>query len=289
MELVALDWAIIVTYLAFALGIGFLFRGRAGRSLAEYFVSGRSLPWWLAGTSMVATTFAADTPLAVTGLVARHGLAGNWFWWSFALGGMITVFLYARLWRRAAVLTDVELVELRYGGKPAAFLRGFRAVYIALLVNSIIIGWVTGAMVTILQHTVFAGTAVGRGNEWLMIVVLLAIVGVYATLSGLWGVVVTDFFQFAIAMLGSIALAVVAVGHLGGVDAMRLRVAPSSPELRRRRTGVQLPARLLWGGSLDAAEHLPDHALRSVVGVLVSRRRARRRRLHRAAHGLRQR
>jgi SSS family solute:Na+ symporter len=240
MELTRLDWAIIVAYLAFALGIGVLFRGRAGRGLVEYFVSGRSLPWWLAGTSMVATTFAADTPLAVTGLVARHGLAGNWFWWSFALGGMITVFLYARLWRRAAVLTDVELVELRYGGKPAAFLRGFRAVYIALLVNSIIIGWVTGAMVTILQHTVFAGTAVGRGNEWLMIVVLLAIVGVYATLSGLWGVVVTDFFQFAIAMLGSIALAVVAVGHLGGVDAMRLRVAQN------------------FGGGEQAFSYLPD-------------------------------
>jgi Na+/proline symporter len=240
MELALLDWIIIVAYLAFALGIGVLFRGRAGRGLAEYFVSGRSLPWWLAGTSMVATTFAADTPLAVTGLVAKHGLAGNWFWWSFALGGMITVFLYARLWRRAAVLTDVELVELRYGGRPAAFLRGFRAVYIALLVNSIIIGWVTGAMVTVLQHTVFAGTAAQQGNEWLMIVVLLAVVGVYATLSGLWGVVVTDFFQFIIAMLGCIALAVVAVGHLGGVDAMRLRVAQN------------------FGGGEQAFGYLPD-------------------------------
>jgi SSS family solute:Na+ symporter len=240
MELAFLDWIIIVAYLAFALGIGIMFRGRAGRSLAEYFVSGRSLPWWLAGTSMVATTFAADTPLAVTGLVARHGLAGNWFWWSFALGGMITVFLYARLWRRAGVLTDVELVELRYGGKPAAFLRGFRAVYIALLVNSIIIGWVTGAMVTVLQYTVFAGTRVGGGSEWLMIVVLLAIVGVYATLSGLWGVVVTDFFQFAIAMLGCTALAIVAVGHLGGVDAMRLRVAEN------------------FGGGEQAFRYLPD-------------------------------
>jgi Na+/proline symporter len=224
MELSGLDWAVIVGYLLFALAIGVLFRGRAGRSLTEYFVSGRSLPWWLAGTSMVATTFAADTPLAVTGLVVRHGLAGNWFWWAFALGGMITVFLYARLWRRAGVLTDVELVELRYGGKPAAFLRGFRAIYIALLVNSIIIGWVTGAMVTVLQYTVFAGTAAEQGNEWVMIVVLLAVVGVYGTLSGLWGVVVTDLFQFIIAMAGSIALAVLAVGHLGGVDALKLQV-----------------------------------------------------------------
>jgi SSS family solute:Na+ symporter len=215
-ELMALDWAVIVAYLAFALMIGLIFRGRAGRSLSDYFVSGRSLPWWLAGTSMVATTFAADTPLAVTGLVARHGLAGNWFWWAFALGGMITVFLYARLWRRAGVLTDVELVELRYGGKPAAFLRGFRALYVALLVNSIIIGWVTGAMVTVLQYTVFSGTGAAQVNEWVLIVVLLGVVAIYSTLAGLWGVVVTDFFQFGIAMAGSIALAAVAVGHLGG-------------------------------------------------------------------------
>jgi len=221
----ALDWAVIVAYLAFALAIGLLFRGRAGRSLSDYFVSGRSLPWWLAGTSMVATTFAADTPLAVTGLVARHGLAGNWFWWAFALGGMITVFLYARLWRRAGVLTDVELVELRYGGKPAAFLRGFRALYVALLVNSIIIGWVTGAMVTVLQYTVFSGADAAQANEWVMIIVLLGVVAIYSTLAGLWGVVVTDFFQFGVAMAGSIALAVVAVGHLGGVEAMQLRVA----------------------------------------------------------------
>jgi Na+/proline symporter len=224
-ELSGLDWAVIVGYLAFVLGIGVMFRSRAGRSLTEYFVAGRSLPWWLAGTSMVATTFAADTPLAVTGLVARHGLAGNWFWWAFALGGMITVFLYARLWRRAGVLTDVQLVELRYGGEPAAFLRGFRAIYIALLVNSIIIGWVTGAMVTVLRFTVFSSAGAAGGNEWVMILVLLGIVGVYATLSGLWGVVVTDLFQFVLAMAGSIALAVVAVRHLGGVDAMRLRVA----------------------------------------------------------------
>lgn len=225
MVLTGLDWAVIAAYLAFALVIGLLFRGRAGRSLADYFISGRSLPWWLAGTSMVATTFAADTPLAVTGLVARHGLAGNWFWWAFAVGGMITVFLYARLWRRAGVLTDVELVELRYGGKPAAFLRGFRALYVALLVNSIIIGWVTGAMVTVLQYTVFSGTQAARVNEWILIVVLLGVVGVYSTLAGLWGVVVTDFFQFIVAMAGSIALAVVAVGHLGGVEAMQSRVA----------------------------------------------------------------
>ncbi len=231
MELTGLDWLVIVAYLALAFAIGLGFRKRAGKNLTEYFLSGRSLPWWIAGTSMVATTFAADTPLAVTGLVARHGLAGNWFWWAFALGGMITVFVYARLWRRAEVMTDVELVELRYGGKAAAFLRGFRAIYIALLVNAIIIGWVTGAMVTVLQQTVFAGQEAGAGgSEWILIVVLLGVVGIYATLAGLWGVAVTDFVQFILAMAGSIALAAIAVNHLGGMEAMRAEVVTAFPQ-----------------------------------------------------------
>ena len=127
MPLAFIDWLIIFFYFAIALMVGLFFRKRAGTSVAEYFLSGRSLPWWLAGTSMVATSFAADTPLAVTGLVAKHGIAGNWFWWAFAFGGMTTVFVYARLWRRAGVMTDVELIEIRYSGKPAAFLRAFRA------------------------------------------------------------------------------------------------------------------------------------------------------------------
>ncbi|NJD18223.1 MAG: hypothetical protein FIA95_02930, partial [Gemmatimonadetes bacterium] len=229
MILTGLDWAIIAAYLLISFGIGLVYRERAGKGLADYFVSGRSLPWWIAGTSMVATTFAADTPLAVTGLVARNGLAGNWFWWAFALGGMITVFVYARLWRRAEVLTDVELIELRYGGKPAAFLRGFRAVYIALLVNSIIQGWVTGAMVTVLEQTVFAGAGGMPGGKWGTTVVQLAVVGVYSTLAGMWGVAITDFFQFVLAMIGMIVLAVVAVGHLGGVESMRAQVVASFP------------------------------------------------------------
>lgn len=226
MELTLIDWAIITAYVALALGVGLFFSRRAGKSLTEYFLSGRSLPWWAAGTSMVATTFAADTPLAVTGLVAKHGLAGNWFWWAFAMGGMLTVFVYARLWRRAEVLTDVELVELRYGGKAAAFLRGFRSIYIALLVNSIIMGWVTAAMLKVLRHTVFAGTAMGSGaNDWLIILALLAIVGIYGTLAGLWGVVATDFIQFVMAMAGFVMLAIVAVNHVGGIEALQTQVA----------------------------------------------------------------
>ncbi|MFH0793142.1 MAG: sodium:proline symporter, partial [bacterium] len=116
MVLTGIDWAVIIAYFVISLGVGLYYSRRAGKSLEEYFVSGRALPWWIAGTSMVATTFAADTPLAVTGLVIKYGLAGNWFWWAFALGGMLTVFIFARLWRRSGIITDVELTELRYGG-----------------------------------------------------------------------------------------------------------------------------------------------------------------------------
>ena len=226
MPMTAVDWVTIFAYFAVVVGVGLYFRRRAGRSMAEYFVSGRALPWWAAGTSMVATTFGADTPLAVQGLIADYGLAGNWFWWAFALGGMFTVFLYARLWRRAEVLTDVELVEIRYGGRVAAFLRGFRAVYVAVLVNAIIMGWVTGAMVRVLKYTLFSGTAAADGAaDWLLILGMLAIVGVYSTMSGLWGVVATDLIQFVMGMVGFVLLAVIAVAHVGGVESLRERVA----------------------------------------------------------------
>src|SRR6516162_11943699 len=129
MSFTFLDWSAIVGYLAITLILGLWFRSRSGKSVDDYFVSGRNVNWWLAGTSMVATTFAADTPLVVTGMVARYGIAGNWLWWNMAASGMLTVFVYARLWRRAGVMTDVEFAELRYSGRPAAFLRGFRALY----------------------------------------------------------------------------------------------------------------------------------------------------------------
>jgi Na+/proline symporter len=230
MPLAPIDWILVVAYFALSLAVGLAYRKRAGASVEEYFLSGRSLPWWIAGTSMVATTFAADTPLAVTALVARYGVAGNWFWWAFAFGGMVTVFVYARLWRRAKVMTDLELVELRYGGKPAAFLRGFRSLYIALLVNSIIVGWVTTAMLNVLKYTVFSGTpAASGGSDLLLIVALFAVVGLYSTLSGLWGVVVTDFIQFVLAMAGSIALAAFGVHHAGGLGALRDRLVAGHP------------------------------------------------------------
>jgi Na+/proline symporter len=225
MELHALDWSIIVAYFAISLGIGLAFKNRAGSSFVEYFASGRSMPWWLAGTSMVATTFAADTPLAVTGLIARHGLAGNWFWWAFAFGGMLTVFVFAKLWRRAEVLTDVELIELRYTGRPAAFLRGFRAVYVAVVVNSFVIGWVTHAMVTVLRNTVLVDLPQDSNSDVLLVAALLLVTGGYSVLSGMWGVAVTDAVQFVLAMVGCIALAWLAVDAVGGVDAMQQRAA----------------------------------------------------------------
>jgi Na+/proline symporter len=213
MILTGIDWAVIVLYFAVSLVIGLLYARRASSSSDEYFLSGRSIPWWLAGTSMVATTFAADTPLAVTGLTVKYGIAGNWLWWSFVMSGILTVVFYARLWRRAGVLTDAEFAEIRYSGRPAAFLRAFRACYLALAVNAIIIGWVTAAMVKIL------GLTLGFGKTE-AIVLLFVVTGFYSALSGLWGVIVTDAFQFVLAMTGCIALAFFAVGSVGGMSGL---------------------------------------------------------------------
>jgi SSS family solute:Na+ symporter len=211
MRLSASDWFIIAIYFAFSAAIGLAYTRKASRSLTDYFVSGRALPWWLAGTSMVATTFAADTPLAVSGFVAKYGVAGNWLWWNGAFSSVLTVFFFSRLWRRAGVLTDVEFAELRYGGRPAAVLRGFRALYLALPINLIIMGWVTRAMVTILQVTL-------NVNPWYAAILLFAVTALYSVFSGLWGVIVTDAFQFVVAMGGTILLAVLAVKSVGGLD-----------------------------------------------------------------------
>src|SRR5258706_7557296 len=153
MTLTVVDWLVIAAYFALNLAIGVYYARRARGSTSEFFLSGRNVPWWLAGTSMVATTFAADTPLLVTGIVAEYGIAGNWLWWNMAASGMLTGLVYARLLRRAEVMTDVEFAEIRYAGRPAAFLRGFRALYLGLPINCIVIGWVNLAMLKILQVT----------------------------------------------------------------------------------------------------------------------------------------
>src|SRR5881409_1531633 len=221
MRLTPADWSIVALYFLFNVAVGLYYKRRAGRDTAEFFLSGRNVPWWLAGTSMVATTFAADTPLAVTGLVARNGVAGNWLWWNLLASGMLTVFFYARLWRRAGVMTDIEFSELRYAGPPAAFLRGFRAIYLGLLINCIILGWVNLAMAKILQ-LVFT---ISKGEALWIVVGLILLTSAISTLSGLWGVLVTDLFQFVIKMGMVIVLAVVAVNAVGGIDAMRVKLA----------------------------------------------------------------
>jgi solute:Na+ symporter, SSS family len=220
MNLSLLDWTVIAAYFLFNLGIGLYYARKATGSTSEFFLSGRNVPWWLAGTSMVATTFAADTPLAVTGFVARNGIAGNWLWWNFVMSGMLTVFLYARLWRRAGVMTDIEFAELRYSGKPAAFLRGFRALYLGLPINCIILGWVNLAMVKILEITL----GLTKRNAILVVIGMLLFTAFYTAISGLWGVLVTDLFQFALKMGMVIVLAILAVNAVGGIDQLKTKI-----------------------------------------------------------------
>ncbi|MHB8654404.1 MAG: sodium:solute symporter family protein [Terriglobia bacterium] len=221
MKITLVDWMVVAAYFLINLLIGLYYRKKAGSSTDEFFLSGREVSWWLAGTSMVAATFAADTPLAVTGLVATQGIAGNWLWWSFLFSGMMTVFFFARLWRRSEITTDAELVELRYAGKPAAFLRGFRALYFGILMNCMIVGWVNLAMEKIL------GTALGVPKFWAVVVLfgIIAITGFYTTISGLWGVLWTDLIQFVLKMTMVIVLAYYGVQAVGGMEAMKQKLS----------------------------------------------------------------
>ena len=266
MPLTTTDWLVIIGYLLANLLIGVYYRRRASGNTEEFFISGRDVSWWLAGTSMVATTFAADTPLLVTGLVARQGIAGNWIWWGSCVGGMLTVFFFARYWRRAEILTDVQLVEIRYGGKPAAFLRGFKAVYLGLFMNCFILGWVTQAMVNII--TVLLGPAIAQGKVvnfaglhytlgdprytalLICVFILIPFTGLYTFIGGLWGVLVTDLFQFVLKMAMIIVLAWVAVAKIGGMGALqsRLQIVAEST----RASGVQVS---------DPTAFLPDFHL----------------------------
>src|SRR5690242_7222803 len=257
MPLTSIDWIVIVGYLLINLLIGIYYRRRASGNTEEFFISGRDVSWWLAGTSMVATTFAADTPLLVTGLVARQGIAGNWIWWGSCVGGMMTVFFFARYWRRAEILTDVQLVEIRYGGKPAAILRGFKAVYLGLFMNCFILGWVTQAMVSII--VVLLGSSIAPGRTFqasvgghaltytlgdprstaLLICILLLIpfTGLYTFIGGLWGVLVTDLFQFALKMTMIVVLAWVAVVKIGGMHALQAHLQEIGNNVRK--SGVE--------------------------------------------------
>ena len=215
MVLQTLDWAVIAGYGALALAIGLFFARRAGKGTEEFFLAGRKLPWWLLGTSMVATTFSTDTPNLVTDLVRNGGVSQNWVWWAFAITGLCTVFFYARLWRRSGALTDMSFYELRYSGREAAFLRGFRAVYLGVFFNVMIMAAVTLAAIKI------GGVLLGLG-KYETVLLAATVTVIYSATSGLWGVVVTDLLLFFIAMIGSIAAAYYAVsqpevGGLGGL------------------------------------------------------------------------
>jgi Na+/proline symporter len=217
MQLDWTDWGVVAVYAVVTLIVGLVFTRRAGRSLEQYFLSGRKLPWWLLGTSMVATTFSTDTPNLVTDLVRTGGVSMNWLWWAFLITGMLTVFFYAKLWRRSGALTDINFYELRYSGRPAAFLRGFRAVYLGVFFNVMIMATVTLAAIKI------AGVLLGL-DAYATVVLAALITAVYSTTAGLWGVVVTDLFLFILAMIGSIAAAYYAVtqpsvGGLAGLVA----------------------------------------------------------------------
>ncbi|MDX2063125.1 MAG: sodium:solute symporter family protein [Bacteroidia bacterium] len=216
----ALDVWVVALVLMGTVGVGLWAGRRTSATVADYFVSGRSTPWWLAGLSMVATTFAADTPLAVTELVRTSGISGNWLWWNALAGGMLTTFFFARYWRRSGVTTDLELISLRYSGAPARWLRGVKAVYLGLLINAVVIGWVNLALMALLQGLF----GLAYTTALLVTAGALALTLLYVALAGLRGVLVTDALQFGIAMVGCIALAVLvvqapAVGGLSGLVA----------------------------------------------------------------------
>lgn len=226
MHLDLIDWIVMGAFALVTLVIGISYTGKASGSLANFFLGGRNLPWWIAGTSMVATTFAADTPLAVTELVAQSGISGNWLWWNMLLGGLLTTFFFARLWRRAGIITDLEFIEMRYTGKPASFLRAFRSVYLGIFMNSLIIGWVNVALMSIIE--VFF--EVPKSEQLFYVGIAMVIVVAYSSLSGLLGVAITDVIQFVIAIVGCIILAylVITSEQIGGIVGLKEKLPPST-------------------------------------------------------------
>lgn len=218
MNISSLDWIIILLFFAVFLAIGLRVSRKAGSSSKEFFLSGRNMPWWLLGVSMVATTFSADTPNLVTDIVRQNGVAGNWAWWAFLITGMLTVFVYAKLWRKSGVLTDLEFYEKRYSGKEAAFLRGFRAIYLGVFFNIMIMASVSLAAIKI-------GEVMFGLEPWKTVVYASVITVAYSSLGGLRGVILTDFLQFLVAMVGSVAAAIYIINlpEIGGLEALLAR------------------------------------------------------------------
>lgn len=215
MVLESVDWVIIFSFFIFSLAIGLYAARYAGKNLGEFFLSGRNMPWWLLGVSMVATTFSTDTPNLVTDIVRQNGVSGNWAWWAFLLTGMLTVFIYARLWRRSNVLTDLEFYELRYSGKMAAFLRGFRAIYLGAFFNIMVIAMVSLALIKI-------GAVMLHWSPLKTLFIASLITVVYSSLGGLRGILLTDFFQFLLAMVGSVGAAIYLINlpQVGGLESL---------------------------------------------------------------------
>jgi Na+/proline symporter len=255
MQLTTLDWSIIIGFLAVILLIGSGYTRQASKNLESFFLGGRNLPWLLAGVSMVATTFAADTPLAVTEIVLKDGIAGNWLWWNFLAGGMLTTFFFARLWQRSGVLTEVELIELRYAGKPAQWLRGFKAIYLGVFMNMLILAWVNVALQSLL--VVFFDLSDQQALLYTGGAMLLA--ASYASLAGLKGVAVTDALQFVVAMVGCIALGyfVITSPDVGGMSGLKTQLLDQNPNI------------LNFLPSFDSAESTGTTLGLSVVGFLA--------------------
>jgi Na+/proline symporter len=268
MTLTWIDWAIVVAYFALSAIIGLIFTKRGGESMNEYFLSGRQVTWWLAGASMVATTFAADTPLVVTGLVFSNGVAGNWLWWNFLMSGMLTVFFFARLWRRANVMTDVEFAEIRYSGKRAAVLRGFRALYLAIPINLIILGWVTRAMIKIL--TISLGlrdvhiAGINVSGQVIAVGICFLVTMSYSVAAGMWAVLWTDLIQFVIKMSAVIILAIYAVKAVGGIAALRTGVAA---HFGSEAAAISVLPVKFTGHGIEAYTWMPLLALGVFLGV----------------------
>jgi Na+/proline symporter len=219
----AVDFAVVGVYLIATLGLGLYLARRSAGSLVDFFLGGRAVPWWLAGTSMAATTFSVDTPLYIAGVVGTRGIAGNWEWWSFAVAHVLLVCVFARLWRRAVIVTDAELTELRYGGRPAAVLRGTKSFLFAVVINSVGIGYAMLAMVKVIEALeVFPalGLVPGETAKLWSVLAVSALVLVYCGVAGLWGVVATDFLQFVLGLAGALVVALVAVVHVGGLGAL---------------------------------------------------------------------
>lgn len=239
-----IDQLVILAYFIVIIAMAAYYARKAGKTTQQFFLSGRDLPWYLAGTAMVATTFAADTPLAVTELVAKNGIAGNWLWWNLAIGGMLTVFFFSRLWRRSGIMTDVEFTELRYSGKEAAALRGFRAIYLGIFMNAIVLGWVHKAMEKIFTVTL------PEYNAYFLVVLCAFVIALYASASGLLGTARTDSFQFVFAMVGCIILAIVIIQspEINGTANLKAKLAPQVVDFFPRIGSVTVQG--ITGGAL---------------------------------------